>query len=822
MSGFELDTRGADEIDERALEGGVPFMSGGPSFFEGTPTAGAKGLARGTVAKGALLIGDAATPVLKPVAKTVDKLIGTGLDAWLDEQQRRSRQAMEDLRPDPHTTGFAAQVLGSFLDIGSSAALFTPEGAAILEGYSRKQELETQGVGPNVAAAGGAVSGLATLVGVKAPLTLGRTAVGQGPISVARNMGYGAAANISAGVAERGTMRELLERTGFKDQAKLFAPYDEEAMLAEGVVGALFSGGAVALELRGSQKGQRAIDAAMTSKAAKHRAIEVAPGVPADSRSTAAHADAMDMATSQALRNEPVMVGDALADATFVRPINQLGRDVVDELKLHVADLLPDPASSVPVRASRGIRSNNPGNIRATGEQWQGQIGSDGGFVTFATPQAGIRALAKILLNYQDVHGLNTIEGLVNRWAPPEDKGNDTKAYVKAVADAIGFKPTTSLNLRDPEVLRRVATAVVHHENGTQPYPDALIRAGVDEALSGRTLGVRADVPGAHGRLPQSPEAKSSTMQEGAARTGTDVQESNSAPLAGDLVKYENSTLFGAGRSIPDPSTALGTSPVLASSERFPRAANLEPIAVGPTLVEPHEIATGRQLYRETSIQGLGDLLMHDLRAHVRQLFVTDSPSLAISQGENKGVHVVFREGALSGAEHRKPGTSDATGREYRADMLAPRAIESFTVPADFTSQALRGSARRALAEFDAVPQPDGSVRYTRKPSAGDAGSSSPLPAQGRTEPVWASNDQAKPATPTHTLDGAVLAGQRRDQTLAAAAEVAAERPDMLVALDDGTEIPAADLLARVETERAQAEQDAKAFQAAANCFLRS
>lgn len=57
---------------------------------------------------------------------------------------------------------------------------------------------------------------------------------------------------------------------------------------------------------------------------------------------------------------------------------------------------------------------------------------------------------------------------------------------------------------------------------------------------------------------------------------------------------------------------------------------------------------------------------------------------------------------------------------------------------------------------------------------------------------------------------------------MAAAAEVAATRPDMLVALEDGTEIPAAELLARAEAERAQAEQDARAFQAAANCFLRS
>lgn len=333
MSGFELDNRGADEIDTRASESGVPLMPGAPSFFGGAPSAAIKGLARGTVAKGALLLGDALTPTLKPSAKALDKKLGTSLDAWLDEQQRRNRQAMDELKPDPHTTGFAAQVLGSFLDIGSSAALFTPEGAAILEGYSRKQELEAQGVSPDVAAAGGTVSGLATLVGVKAPVTLGRTAVGQGPVAVAKNMGYGAAANVSAGVAERGTMRELLERTGFKDQAKLFEPYDEQAMLAEIALGALFSGTAAAIELRSTPRGQRAVDAALTAKAAHHQAIDTAPGIPADARAAAAHAQAIDIAMEQALRNEPVNVGDVLAEASFL-PRDQQNTEIYSaELK---------------------------------------------------------------------------------------------------------------------------------------------------------------------------------------------------------------------------------------------------------------------------------------------------------------------------------------------------------------------------------------------------------------------------------------------------------------------------------------------------------
>lgn len=52
----------------------------------------------------------------------------------------------------------------------------------------------------------------------------------------------------------------------------------------------------------------------------------------------------------------------------------------------------------------RGIRNNNPGNIR-WGENWQG-LKKDGkerdsSFCVFESPEYGIRALAKILINYK-------------------------------------------------------------------------------------------------------------------------------------------------------------------------------------------------------------------------------------------------------------------------------------------------------------------------------------------------------------------------------------------------------------------------------------
>jgi hypothetical protein len=70
---------------------------------------------------------------------------------------------------------------------------------------------------------------------------------------------------------------------------------------------------------------------------------------------------------------------------------------------------------------ARGIRNNNPGNIRYTGTPWQGldEPKSDGQFCRFANPCWGIRAIARTLITYQDKHGLNSVYQMIARWAPP-------------------------------------------------------------------------------------------------------------------------------------------------------------------------------------------------------------------------------------------------------------------------------------------------------------------------------------------------------------------------------------------------------------------
>lgn len=137
--------------------------------------------------------------------------------------------------------------------------------------------------------------------------------------------------------------------------------------------------------------------------------------------------------------------------------------------------------------APRGIRNNNPGNVMKGGDAWQGEVqGNDPRYATFATPEAGIRAMGKTLLTYQDKHGLNNVEAIIARWAPATE--NNTAAYAATVAKEMGVKSDAPLNLRDGDTLAKLTRAMIRVENGTQPYTDQQIATGLAAATKGSPL----------------------------------------------------------------------------------------------------------------------------------------------------------------------------------------------------------------------------------------------------------------------------------------------------------------------------------------------
>lgn len=132
----------------------------------------------------------------------------------------------------------------------------------------------------------------------------------------------------------------------------------------------------------------------------------------------------------------------------------------------------------------RGIRNNNPGNIRH-GANWLGLNPNgrniDSAFCVFESPVLGIRALAKVLINYKKIHGLNTVRQIVSRYAPPNE--NQTAAYIQTVAKQLEVYPDTKIDIEKRGVLMVFIKAVIRMENGIQPYSDETIQKGIDLCL---------------------------------------------------------------------------------------------------------------------------------------------------------------------------------------------------------------------------------------------------------------------------------------------------------------------------------------------------
>lgn len=135
-----------------------------------------------------------------------------------------------------------------------------------------------------------------------------------------------------------------------------------------------------------------------------------------------------------------------------------------------------------PADGVRGIRNNNPGNLEySKTNPWVGQTGDDGRFAKFETPEHGIRALGRNLMSYQR-QGIDTVSEIINRWAPPTDN-NDTTAYIKAVCEQLGVSADEPLDSSNPDTLKALCAAIIHHENGSQPYSDQQLTSGVSAAL---------------------------------------------------------------------------------------------------------------------------------------------------------------------------------------------------------------------------------------------------------------------------------------------------------------------------------------------------
>lgn len=117
----------------------------------------------------------------------------------------------------------------------------------------------------------------------------------------------------------------------------------------------------------------------------------------------------------------------------------------------------------------RGLKNNNPGNIRINSDHFQGEIkpSQDKAFKQFETMAYGYRALLKMLQSYKKNRDCDTIRKMISRWAPENE--NNTKAYYTYVANKVGTSPDDVVDTGNKELMCNIAAAMSEIENGVKP-----------------------------------------------------------------------------------------------------------------------------------------------------------------------------------------------------------------------------------------------------------------------------------------------------------------------------------------------------------------
>lgn len=131
----------------------------------------------------------------------------------------------------------------------------------------------------------------------------------------------------------------------------------------------------------------------------------------------------------------------------------------------------------------RGIRNNNPLNLRLTKINWVGKVpnsqNSDKAFEQFVDVKYGFRAAAKDLVS-DFKKGKTSIQLLINEFAPPHE--NNTNSYAANVAKYVGFNVDAIMDYGTFRgSLHKILYRMHISENGKPFYTEEQIKEYIKE-----------------------------------------------------------------------------------------------------------------------------------------------------------------------------------------------------------------------------------------------------------------------------------------------------------------------------------------------------
>lgn len=154
--------------------------------------------------------------------------------------------------------------------------------------------------------------------------------------------------------------------------------------------------------------------------------------------------------------------------------MNPAGR-VVQDAEGNYVLVNPRTATAAPVTMGGGgggapALATNPGALKdgAFAKAQPGYAGARGGFAVFDTPEAGVAAQERLLSSAYIGKGFNTINKIVNRYAPPgpENSGASVSNYKSYIAQRTGLDINAPIS---PAQVPVVAAAMREFETGQRP-----------------------------------------------------------------------------------------------------------------------------------------------------------------------------------------------------------------------------------------------------------------------------------------------------------------------------------------------------------------
>ena len=161
-----------------------------------------------------------------------------------------------------------------------------------------------------------------------------------------------------------------------------------------------------------------------------------------------------------------------------------------------MASQAAEPSERLNIMLPRGIRNNNPLNIRRSKDKWKGlrAVQSDASFCQFETLEWGWRAAFYLLTRtYYHKYRLYTIRAIISKWAPPME--NKTEAYIANVSRLTGIGPDEPIGIPSDRPARwiMVGRAMAIQENGTESINDFAMLTGWDLSWTSQAPSGRAD-----------------------------------------------------------------------------------------------------------------------------------------------------------------------------------------------------------------------------------------------------------------------------------------------------------------------------------------